>query len=123
MAIPNSDSLATTPLESVEEATSRESSRDWAFTGDRLRALRSREMPPSPLPGVLDPEPHLHNLVGKQKTGKTRLVGWIALNWSCRRSPWPGAPPLPGTRVLWISREQPVTRIDSLFRRLDESSE
>ena len=37
----------------------------WAFTGDRLRAVRTREDPPSPIPGVLDPAPHLHVMNGQ----------------------------------------------------------
>jgi hypothetical protein len=95
----------------------------WAFTGDRLRALRERQELSSPLPGVLDPEPHLHVLNGRQKSGKTTFALTIAKAWCEGTSPWPGAPALPGTRTLVVSREQPVRRLESLMRRLDHYSD
>jgi hypothetical protein len=89
-----------------------------AFFGDRLRAVRGRPEPVSPLPGFLDPAPHLHLNQGKPKTGKTTLALKIARDWALGVPPWPGAPALPGTRALVISRGQPVVRIDGILRRL-----
>jgi len=88
------------------------------FSGDCLRALRERPQPSSPLPGLLDSEPHLHVLSGKTKTGKTTFVLAIARGWGQGISPWPGAPSLPGSRALVVSREQPVVRLDAVLRRL-----
>lgn len=88
------------------------------FTGDRLRELRRRVEPVSPLANLLDPEPHLHVLLGKPKTGKTTFALDLARSWAQGIAPWPGAAKLPGTRALVISREQPVTRIDATMRRL-----
>ncbi|MCZ7618801.1 MAG: AAA family ATPase [Myxococcota bacterium] len=89
-----------------------------AFVGARLRAIRHRPEPVSPLPGLLDPEPHLHNLIGKPKSGKTTFGLDVVRCWGQGLKPWTGAPELPGTRALVISREQPVTRIDATLRRL-----
>ncbi len=89
-----------------------------AFTGTRLRAIRDRPESVSPLPGWLDPEPHLHVLIGKPKSGKTTFALDLARSWAQGVAPWPGAPPLPGSRALVISREQPVSRIDATLRRL-----
>ena len=91
---------------------------DLGFTGDALRSLREREEPVSPLPGFLDPEPHLHVLQGKPKSAKTTLACAIARAWSSGEEPWPGAPKLPGSRGLIVSREQTVRRIDYTLRRL-----
>jgi hypothetical protein len=88
------------------------------FTGDRLRALRQRVEPVSPLPGILDPEPHLHILNGKPKSGKTTFGLALARAWAQGVEPWTGASPLPGTRALVVSREQPVARLDATLRRL-----
>jgi hypothetical protein len=88
------------------------------FTGGRLRSLRERLEPISPLPGLLDPEPHLHVAPGKPKSGKSAFMCWIARAWALGIEPWGGAPKLPGSRVLFLSREQTVTRIDSIYRRL-----
>jgi hypothetical protein len=96
---------------------------NWTFTGDRLRAVRNRLDPPSPLPGVLDPQPHLHVEAGRQKSGKTTLALLLAKSWAEGRPPWQGAPDLAGSRALIISREQPVRRIESLLRRLDHHVE
>jgi len=90
-----------------------------AFTGDRLRAVRERPESISPMPGYLDPAPHLHLIQAVQKTGKTALALWIARAWACGVPPWESSPTLPGSRVLMISREQNVGRIDSTARRLD----
>lgn len=88
------------------------------FSGERLRELRRRPEPVSPLPGMLDPEPHLHVLLGKPKSGKTTFALDLGRSWAQAVSPWRGADPLPGTRTLVISREQPVARIDATLRRL-----
>jgi hypothetical protein len=88
------------------------------FSGERLRDLRRRPEAVSPLTGILDPEPHLHVLLGKPKSGKTTFALDLARNWAQGIAPWPGAAPLPGSRALIISREQPVTRIDETLRRL-----
>jgi len=90
------------------------------FTGDRLRAIRTRVTAPSPLPGILDAEPHLHLLQGRQKGGKTTFALSLARAWALGVRPWPGAPSLPGTRVLVLSHEQPVKRLDDVLRRLQE---
>jgi len=68
-----------------------------AFTGERLRATRNRPEPESPFPGVLDPEPHLHVLLGQQKTGKTSLVLWIVVRWVLGLASWDGVPTLTGS--------------------------
>jgi hypothetical protein len=52
-------------------------------------------------------------------TGKTSLAMTVGLAWAQGREPWPGTPPLPGTRVLVLSKEQPAKRLDALLRRLD----
>jgi hypothetical protein len=88
------------------------------FTGDRLRALEKRPEPTSPLPELLDPEPHLHVIAGRSKSGKTTLALWLARAWCQRIAPWPDAPELPGPRSLVISREQPVSRLYGTLRRL-----
>jgi replicative DNA helicase len=88
------------------------------FAGERLRALREREDPASPLPGLLDPEPHLHMLSGRPKSGKTTLSLKVARDWCLGVKPWPGAPELPGTRALVISREQTAKRLDAVLLRL-----
>ena len=90
-----------------------------AFTGDRLRAVRERPESVSPMPKMMDPEPHLHLLQGKPKSGKTTYALAIARAWACGVPPWAGAPALPSSRVLVISREQNVNRIDATLRRLD----
>lgn len=89
-----------------------------AYTGERLRVLRQRPEPVSPLEGILDPEPHLHVLLGRPKSGKTTFALDIARSWAQGIAPWTGAAALPGTRALVVSREQPVTRIDATLRRL-----
>ena len=93
------------------------------FPSDRLRTIRKRPESVSPLPGFLDSAPHVHLNQGKPKTGKTTLALKIARDWTLGASPWPGAPALPGTRALVISREQPVIRIDDILRRLSVFSD
>lgn len=88
------------------------------FTAARLRAIQDREAPVSPLPGLLDPEPHLHVLVARPKTGKTTLALAIARAWAMGVPPWPSAPALPASRVLVVSREQNATALSSSLRRL-----
>jgi replicative DNA helicase len=89
-----------------------------AITGDRLRSLRTRPAPQSPIPDLLDPEPSLVVLSARPKSGKTAFALAIARAWVLGAAPWPGAPELPGTRALVISREQTATRIDATLRRL-----
>lgn len=96
---------------------------DVGFSGDRLRAIRERPQPISPLPNVLDPEPHLHVLSGKPKTGKTTFALMLARAWVAGVRPWPGAGKLPGSRALVISREQTVGRLDQTLCRLAKHSE
>jgi len=90
------------------------------FTGDRLRAIRLRSPSVSPIPDIFDEEPHLHLLFGRQKSGKTTWALAIARAWALAAPPWRGTPALPGSRVLVLSREQPVTRLDAVLRRLQE---
>jgi replicative DNA helicase len=93
------------------------------FSGPRLDAMRIRPEKQSPLPGLLPPEPGLIILSAKPKTGKTTFAVYMAQSWACGVSPWEGAPALPGSRSLVISREQPVIRVDATMRRLDTTSE
>jgi hypothetical protein len=88
------------------------------FSGDRLRATRDRPEPVSPLPGLFDPAPSLHVLLGRPKSGKTTFVLALAQAWAEAGQPWASARPLPGGRVLVISREQPLARVDATLRRL-----
>jgi replicative DNA helicase len=89
------------------------------FSGSRLESVRDRDEPTSPLPGLCDPEPGLHVFVGQSSQGKTTLALHFAQSWSCGVEPWKGAPPLPGSRAIFISREQSVRRIDRRARVLD----
>ena len=89
------------------------------FVGARLEAIRERPEPQSPLPGLLDPEPGLHVLVGEGSRGKTTFGLYLALCWATGASPWDRAPCLPGGRALVVSREQNVTRLDRRARELD----
>jgi hypothetical protein len=90
-----------------------------AFVGSRLEALRSRPEPTSPHPELFDPEPGLQLCVAPKATGKTSLGLHFARSWVCGAAPWDGAPELPGSRALFISREQSATRIDRRARALD----
>ena len=92
---------------------------DLTFSGSRLESVRNRDEPMSPLPGLFDPEPGLHVFVGQSSQGKTTLALHIAQCWGCGVEPWEGASRLPGTRALFISREQNVRRIDRRARVLD----
>ena len=93
------------------------------FSGERLRALRRLPTPKSPLPDYLDSEPHLHLIQGKQKSAKTTFAAKVARDWALGESPWTGAPELPGSRALIVTREQSVTRVDSTLRRLSMFSQ
>ncbi|MCH8084136.1 MAG: AAA family ATPase [Myxococcales bacterium] len=92
---------------------------DLTFSGSRLESVRDRDEPTSPLPGLFDPEPGLHVFVGQSSQGKTTLALHVGQSWSCGVEPWEGAPRLPGSPVLFISREQSVRRIDRRARVLD----
>ena len=92
-------------------------------SGARLRALRDRPELASPLPGVLDPEPHLHLLSGKPKSGKTTFALNLTRAWCQGIRPWRGTPALPASRALVISLEQPVRRLDQVLRRLSVFSD
>lgn len=91
----------------------------FGFVGERLALLRTRPDPISPLPGLLDPEPGLHVLVGKSSRGKTTLALYLAQCWATGTSPWRSAPRLPGQRSLVISREQNISRLDRRARQMD----
>ncbi len=94
---------------------------DWmaaARSGEGLEELLKERMPRSPIPGFLDPEPHLHILSGKPKVGKTSFAIWIALAIANRARPWSGSPRLRSRRVLIISNEQPSVRVAQLLNRL-----
>jgi hypothetical protein len=90
-----------------------------AFTGDRLRSLRERPQPESPLADLLDPMPCLAVAAGQPKVGKTTLALLLAQAWGAGVLPWDDAEALPGTRALVVSAEQPAARIDATMRRLD----
>ncbi len=94
-----------------------------AFSGRRLEAVRDRAESVSPCPGLLDPDPGLHVPVGQSSLGKTTLALHLAQSWVCGVEPWEGAPRLPGTRAVFISREQSVRRIDRRARVLDTQNE
>ena len=104
-------------------STARQGLADVALVGERLLALRTRRQPTSPMPGLLDPEPSLVIASGRPKSGKTSLALWLARAWVLGAAPWPGAPGLPGTRALLISREQTASRIDATLRRLSVCAE
>jgi hypothetical protein len=89
------------------------------FSGARLEALRKRPERTSPFPKLLPTEPALVVLNAKPKTGKTTLAGYLAQCWACGEPPWEGVSPLPGTRALILSAEQPAVRVDATLRRMD----
>jgi hypothetical protein len=88
------------------------------FSGDRLRAVEGRPPVTTPLPGILAPGPHLHVLIGRPEVGKTSLAAWVVLRWVLGLPAWEGAPDLPGSRALVLSREQEVRQLYSLLSRL-----
>ncbi len=104
----------------TEAAEPRNSPYDVGLTGRELRNLRKQPDPESPLPGFLDPEPGIHALLGHNQSGKTTFGINLGLAWATGESPWAGAPKLSGTRVLILSNEQDVRRIDKVARRMAE---
>jgi len=93
------------------------------LTGPSLDALAAEADPESPLPGFLDPEPSLHILHGVAKTGKTTFAWLLGLAWATGRSPWEGAPRLPGSRVLILSGEQGTRKCLRVLRRITQTAE
>jgi hypothetical protein len=55
-------------------------------------------------------------------TGKTTLALHLSQAWAAGASPWQGAPLLPGSGVLLISREQPGSRVAQVLGRLAAES-
>lgn len=82
-----------------------------AFSGDRLLEVEQRPQGESPLPGYFDPEPGLQLIAGRSASGKTTFALQLTICWANGSAPWDGAPQLPGTRSLFISREQRISRI------------
>lgn len=64
------------------------------------------ESKPSALPSILAPGCSLELLVGPRGIGKSRLAASLALAFASGSSPWPGAPPLPPRRTVYLSRER-----------------
>lgn len=94
----------------------------YTINGDRIRELLERPEPPSLLPGVLDPMPVLHLLVGAPKSGKTTFCANLALAFAAGVSPWPGAPALPRGRVVFVSAEQSAERVARMLARVARTS-
>jgi len=94
---------------------------DLTFHGETLRATRERTVRLAPIPDLMDPSPRLHVINGKPETGKTSFALFIAQRWALGIPPWEGGRPLPGSRVLIVSREQGIVHIDGLLRRFGES--
>lgn len=94
----------------------------WTLTGERLGGLLERPEPPSPLPGILDPLPSLHLLVGEPKCGKTTLCATLAVAAAAGVPPWHGAGEqfvrLLGGRVLFLSAEQSAERVARTVARI-----
>lgn len=109
-----------TALERYDAAYTRADLASVAVAGDAIRAALEAEEPESPLPGILDYEPHLHLLVGRPKSGKTTLALAIARAWAGGFAPWSGGVGRhgPGSRALVVSREQPVKRLANTLRRM-----
>ena len=78
------------------------------FSGDRLRALRERPVPESPLEGLLDSQPSLAVLSGKPKTAKTTFAPqprWITKRTTARCSSSTSCPL--SSRTLTTGTESP----------------
>jgi hypothetical protein len=88
------------------------------LTGSSLRDLTERPISASPLPGLMDPEPGLHALIGQNQSGKTTFALHVATAWAAGCSPWMSAPSLLGSRVLVLSNEQNKSRVVTRVRRL-----
>ena len=82
------DEIAKIESDLAESEQHRVNLAEVGFSGDRLRVLRQRPEPTSPLPGILDPEPHLHVLLGKPKSGKTTFALTLARAWAQGIVPW-----------------------------------
>ena len=90
------------------------------LSGERLVKIVDRPPTVSPLPGLLDPRPHVHICSGPPKAGKSTFTHHLANSFRMGRAPWPGAPKLPRTRVCIVSPEQEAERILGTIRRLEE---
>lgn len=115
-------SMLTERSEELQNIGSQAGSHETGFSGSALMAFAEQDEPVSLLPGFLDPDPNLHLLHGCAKTGKTTLAWMIALAWASGLPPWPGAPSLPGSRVLILSGEQSVRKCVRVLRRIAETS-
>ena len=93
--------------------------------GADFDVLARLEEPDGPLPGLMDPEPSFHIVIGQNQVGKTTLCVQIGMSWSAGEAPWQGAPELPGEdrspRVLMLSAEQTSRRIYSVMARLSDA--
>lgn len=89
------------------------------ISGSILSELLDRPEPLSPLPGILDPTPSLHLLVGPPKCGKTTFCATLAVAAAAGIRPWPTASgPLPPGRALFISAEQSAHRLFLTLMRI-----
>ncbi len=93
----------------------------YVVIGNRtLDALNAPE-PVSPLPGFLDPDPVLHALTAEAKVGKTTFAAQLGIAFAAGVAPWPGAPSLERSGVLFISAEESVGRVARLHYALARS--
>lgn len=82
--------------------------------GERTMQALNAPDPVSPLPGFLDPDPVLHALTAEAKVGKTTFAAQLGVAFAAGVAPWPGAPALDGSGVLFISAEESVSRVARL---------
>ncbi len=92
----------------------------YLASGAQIERALQQPASVSPIPSLLDPDPHLHVLVGRPKEGKTTFALYIALAWANGVAPWLGTRPLPRGRVLVVSNEQPLVRLATVLKRLSE---
>jgi hypothetical protein len=89
--------------------------------GELQEEIEARPVSESPLPGFLPDRPTLALLSGASFVGKTSFLEWLLASWACSVAPWPGAPDLPGTPALLISREQPAYRLLRTVGRFEDA--
>ena len=102
------------PAEIKSQATSL---LDIAFSGDRLRELLQRPVPPPIYPGM-PAAGHMNLLIGPSFAGKTTSAIWGAMARAAGESPWLGAPEYTQGRTLFISPDEPVEQVARQIARL-----